>query len=52
MNEWKLDVSGFSVPVLSLHCPQIFRDLWAMQAVAVEFPGCAENSTAFRREEF
>ena len=48
MNEWKLDVFSFSilVLVLSLHCPQIFRDLWAMQAEAVEFPGCAENSTA------
>ncbi len=23
-----------------------------MQAVAAEFPGCAENSTAFWREEF
>ena len=27
----------------SLHRPQILRDLWAMQAVAAEFPGCAEK---------
>jgi len=37
---------------VSLHRSQILRDLRAMQAVAAEFPGCAENSTAFWREEF
>jgi len=36
----------------SLHRPQILKDLWAMQAMAAEFPGCAENSTAFWSEEF
>src|SRR5271165_4865409 len=35
---------------VSLHRSQILRDLRAMQAVAAEFPGCAENSTAFWRE--
>jgi hypothetical protein len=40
-------VSGFSVLVLSLRCPQILRDLWATQAVAVEFPGCAEKLYCF-----
>ncbi len=40
-------VSGFSVLVLSLDCPQILRDLWAMQAVAIEFPGCAEQFYCF-----
>jgi len=29
-------VSGFSVLLLSLHRPQILRDLWAMQAELVD----------------
>jgi hypothetical protein len=41
---WKKEVS--------LHPSQILKDLRGMQAVAAEFPGCAENSTAFWREEF
>jgi len=32
---------------VSLHPSQILGDLRGMQAVAAEFPGCAENSTAF-----
>jgi hypothetical protein len=37
---------------VSLHPSQILGDLRGMQAVAAEFPGWAENSTAFWREEF
>src|SRR5271166_4697155 len=33
--------------LVSLHRPQILRDLWAMQAVAAEFPGCAEKFYCF-----
>jgi hypothetical protein len=40
---WKKEVS--------LHPSQILKDSRGMQAVVAEFPGCAENSTAFWREE-
>jgi hypothetical protein len=40
-------ISGFQKS-LSLHRSQILRDLQAMQAVAAEFPGCAEKFYCFQ----